>query len=259
MTLEEKIRDVLARLSTLSEAKASNLEPRTSHGASDSRAPAGVAERRRIQPTDPDRPPPKERSLYDWYRWKFDHTDPEDQDQLLRLWLGAERDYHTRVLNFADDRRGSLELAQRRRSIRAGLHVKREDEGADDAPSWPAPMPNRRYAEEVNPGTADEEEAARQVVEIYEGQPAEEAAYFENVTVAVIHKARKIHKRNTDDGRPRPPFLDWKDDERQRQVNLLLHQAKQRSEILGAKAIAKHFGVDKNTVKRYLEPERVAA
>jgi hypothetical protein len=37
LTLEQKILDILARLSTLSEAGTSNLEPRTSHGAADSK------------------------------------------------------------------------------------------------------------------------------------------------------------------------------------------------------------------------------
>jgi hypothetical protein len=225
VTLEQKIRDVLARLSTLSEAKASNLEPRTSHGASDSRAPAGVAERRRIHATDPDRPPSPERSLYDFYVWHFSHADPDDQGRLLELWLLAERDYHARALHIP-----------RRVAVRSG----------EDAIGKLS-------------GEAAELEAAKRVVELYEGRSAEEAAVFEYTTVQVIHKARKMHQRNSDDGRPRPPFRDWNEDERRRQINLLREQAKRRDEILGAKAIANHFGVDKNTVKRYLEPVAVAA
>jgi DNA invertase Pin-like site-specific DNA recombinase len=225
LTLEEKIRDVLARLSTLSEAKASNLEPRTSHGASDSRVPAGVAERRPVQATDPHRPPPKERSLFDFYAWQFAHADPDDEGRLLDLWLLAERDYHARALHIP-----------RRVAVRSG----------EDAIGKLS-------------GEAAEREAAKRVVELYEGRSAEEAAVFEYTTVQVIHKARKMHKRNLDDGRPRPPFLDWTEDERRRQVDLLIAREKDQDRIIGAKAIAKHFGVDKNTVKRYLEPEPVAA
>lgn len=225
MTLEQKISDVLARLSTLSEANASNLEPRTSHGKSSSRAPAGISERRRLQPTDPNRAPSPERSLYDFYVWHFSRTDPKDHGRLLELWLLAERDYHARVLHIP-----------RRIAVRSGQDAVGTISGAEA-----------------------EREAAKRVVELYEGRSAEEAAIFEYTTVAVIHKARKQHKRNPDDGRPRPPFLDWKEDERRRQIRLVLDQAKHRGEIIGAKAIAKHFGVDKNTVKRYLERPAVAA
>ncbi len=225
LTLEQKIRDVLARLSTLSEAKASNLEPRTSHGASDSRAPAGVAERRRLQPTDPDRPPPKERSLFDFYVWEFAHADPDDRAELFNLWLLAERDYHARVLHIP-----------RRVAVRSGEDAKGTISGAEA-----------------------EREAAKRVVELYEGRSAEEAAVFEYTTVGVIHKARKMHKRNTDDGRPRPPFLDWDEDERRRQIELLRKRAKDRNEIMGAKRIAQHFGVALSTVQRYIDSPAVAA
>lgn len=256
MTLEQKIRDVLARLSTLSEANASNLEPRTSHGKSSSRAPAGVSSR--IAPTDPDRPPPKERSLFDWYSWMFDHTDPGDVDRLLKLWLQAERDYYSRTL--CSGGHFTPRLAERRSAVRAGGHLKeREEKDETEMPAWPAPAPNERFAEDTDRGADDEREAARQVVDLYEGQSAEEAAVIENVPIQVIHKARKLHKRNADDGRPRPPFLDWDDAERQRQVDLLIAREKAQDRIVGAKVIAKHFGVDKNTVKRYLEPATVAA
>lgn len=256
MTLDEKIRDVLARLSTLSEASASNLEPRTSHGKSSSKAPAGVS--RRIDPTDPNRPPSKERSLFDWYVWKFAHTAPDNYDELLTLWLMAERDFHAR------SRQGPTTptLAERRASLRAGKHLEREDEDdqADEKiPAWPAPAPNQTFAAETNRSADDEKEAAQQVIDLYEGVRAEEAAVFERVPIQVIWKARKQHKRNPDDGRPRPPFLDWDDQERRRQIRLMLDQAKQRGEILGAKALGQHFGVAKNTVRPYLEPMSVAA
>lgn len=256
MTLEEKIRDVLARLSTLSEASASNLEPRTSGGKSDSKPPAGVAQR--ITTTDPDRPPPKERSLFDWYSWMFAHTDPDDSERLLKLWLQAERDYFSRTLVGAS--KIKPRLAERRTAVRAGTHLQeREDKGEQDLPAWPAPAPNERYATDTDRGADDEREAAKQVVDLYEGQSAEEAAVIENVPIQVIHKARKQHKRNLDDGRPRPPFKDWDDAERRRQIDLLRDRAKHRGEHIGAQSIAQHFGVSKRTILRHLEPTAAAA
>jgi hypothetical protein len=260
VTLDERIRDVLARLAILSEANASNFEPRTSHGAADSKLPAGVSGR--IGPTDPDRPPSKERSLYDWYCFQFARAAPDDVDRINLLLFFAERDFNAR------SRQGPTipTLAERRVAVRSGAHLDQSDAAAPaDTPSWPAPLPNQRQGNDEsrpvvpNLGEAAEREAAQQVVDLYEGVRAEEAAVFENVPIQVIHKARKQHKRNPDDGRPRPPFLDWDDAERRRQISLLLDQAKHRSEILGAKALAKHFGVAKNTVRPYLEPASVAA
>jgi hypothetical protein len=237
LTLDQKIRDVLARLSTLSEAKASRQPERAvpsqvtglkrgqmgqkqPTGHFESGIPAGV----RLD-LDPDRPPPKERSLFDFYVWHFSRADPEDHDRLLNLWLLAERDYHARALHIP-----------RRVAVRSG----------EDAIGKLS-------------GEAAEREAAKRVVELYEGRSAEEAAVFEYTTVQVIHKARKMHKRNLDDGRPRPPFRDWSEVERRRQIALLIAREKHQDRIIGAKAIAKHFGVDKNTVKRYLEPVAAAA
>lgn len=258
MILQENIDDVLARLSVLSEASASTLEPRTSGGKSDSKAPSGVSEKRRIVATDPNRPPPKERSLFDWYSWMFAHTDPEDHEKRLKLWLQAERDYYSRTL--CSSGHFTPRLAERRSAVRAGTHLQeREQKTEQDLPAWPAPAPNQPYAEDTDRGADDEREAARQVVDLYEGQSAEEAAVIENVPIQVIHKARKQHKRNPDDGRPRPPFLDWDHDERRRQVEMLRDRAKHRGEHIGAQSIAQHFGVAKRTVQRYLEPVAAAA
>jgi hypothetical protein len=282
VSLQARIADVLARLSTLSEAAGARppqqsppsqaegarerLDPEekmrmgTAAGSShsgESAIPAGV----RLD-LDPNRPPPKERSLYDWYRWMFDHVDPDDVDRLNSLLFLAERDYNSR------SRQGPTVsmLSERRVAVRAGAHLDQDDSaGSADAPAWPAPLANQRQGSDddtparPNLGEAAEREAARQVVDLYEGVRAEEAAVIENVPIQVIHKARKQHKRNTDDGRPRPPFLDWDDAERRRQIGLLQQQAKFRGEVLGAKALGQHFGVAKNTVRPYLEPVAAAA
>jgi len=213
-------------------------------------------------PSDPNRPPPKDRSLYDWYRWQFERADLDDVDHVNKLLFLAERDFNAR------SRQGPTvpTLAERRVAVRSGTHL---DQDADTAPaatpSWPAPLPNQRQGNDdsrpvvPNLGEAAEREAAQQVVDLYEGIRVEEAAVFENVPIQVIHKARKQHKRNPDDGRPRPPFLDWDDAERRRQIGLLQQQAKVRREVLGAKSLGHHFGVSKNTVRPYLEPVAVAA
>jgi hypothetical protein len=261
LTLQQKIADVLARLSTLSEASASTLEPRTSHGKSSSKAPPGVPEKRAITATDPDLPPPKERSLYDWYRWQFERADLADVEQVNKLLFLAERDFNAR------SRQGPTvpTLAERRVAVRSGTHLDQDDDAATtNGPAWPAsaPLQPRGYDDDSShpvPGLEDEKAAAQQVVDLYEGVRAEEAAVFENVPIQVIHKARKQHKRNVVDGRPRPPFLDWDDNERRRQIRLLQDQAKFRGEVLGAKALAIHFGVAKGTVRSYLEPVSVAA
>jgi hypothetical protein len=258
VTLEQKIRDVLARLSTLSEANASNFEPRTSHGKSSSKVPAGVSE----APSDPNRPPPKDRSLYDWYRWQFERADLDDVDHVKKLLFLAERDFNAR------SRQGPTvpTLAERRVAVRSGQHLDQDIDAAPaSTPSWPAPLPNQRQGNDggrpgdPNLGEEAEREAAQQVVDLYEGVRAEEAAVFENVPIQVIYKARKQHQRNPDDGRPRPPFLDWDDKERRRQIGLLQQQAKVRGEVLGAKSLAQHFGVAKGTVRPYLEPVPAAA
>lgn len=244
MTLQEQIREVLAKLSTLSEANASNLEPRTSGSKSLSRPPAGVSSKRALAPTDPDRPPPKERSLYDWFCWKFQHADPADHEHLEKLVQLADVEYKARALH-----------VPRRLALRSGKLDASEEDGAVE-------LRPRAYfddSERPNPSKETEDAAATRIVEWYEGWSAIEVAFAENTTEAWVLKARKQHKRNPDDGRPRPPFLDWDHEERQRQVDLLRGRARSEGREIGAKTIAQHFGVDKNTVKRYLERPPVAA
>lgn len=252
--LLQEIRDVLARLSTLSEASASNLQPRTSGGKNPSKPPAGVALGRDLRATaDPDRPPPKERSLYDWFRWQFEHTDPEDIERLERLVQLADIEHKARAIH-----------TPRRLALRAGKLDVEPGRTTEPQSSWPAPAPLSRRAygdesERPNEGTETEEAAAARIVEWYEGLPAIQVAYLENTTERWVLKARKAHGRDPDDGRRRAPFLDWDDEERRRQIDLLRSRAKDRDELIGAKRIAQHFGVAVSTVQRYLDPERAAA
>jgi hypothetical protein len=178
MTLEQKIRDVLARLSTLSEAPAGNLEAQIARSAPESAKPGGATLRLRS-----DRPPPKARSLFDWYQWQFSHN-AADRARLLSLYLLAEREYLERT-----DREAREETAQKG-SILA-------------------------YSQD---GAAVESIAAMRVIEWYEGVQARDVATVEDATESWVRKVRSHHGRNSDDGRPRSEFLSWDEDRRIREV-----------------------------------------
>jgi|GEM_PF-2489201 len=220
MNLDDRIRNVLAELSTLSEAPTANLDPDRHHGAPDSSIPAGVSLR-----NDPTKPPPKERSLYDWYRWQF--ANARDEEHRARLCTLAE-----------------FELAERRSFDPDRMDLRRGALTDND----------------VRDGGTAERAHAKRIVDWYEGTPSIVVAFIEKQTESWVRKARRQHKRDPDTGRQRPAFLDWEDDERRRQIDLLIAREwnEHRREI-GAKAIADHFGVAKNTIRRYLEPVEAAA
>ena len=236
--LAEEIRHVAARLSVLSDVSASRLEPRTSHGKSESKEPTGTS-----------------RSLYDWFVGEVEATHPDDVERLEKLvQLGRIR-YELRAVH-----------APRRTLLRSGTldnpDMPREEKQAGVA--WPAPEPvvGRSYGDDSEreiQAVETEEAAAQRVIDWYEGIPALQVAVIENSTEVWVHKARKKHGRNPDDGRKVAPFRLWGEEERQRQVDLLLARAKSEGKPIGAKTIANHFGVDKNTVKRYLDRPAVAA
>lgn len=190
MTLNEKIRDVLARLATLSEAPASNLEPRTSHGAASSKIPAGATLRR-----DSNRPPSKERSLHDFYAWHFAEN-ADDPGRLLTYYLLAERDYMTRRYHVPD-----------RMALRSGGLT--ENDSID--------------------GGAAERVAAERVIDLYEGMAALEVAIHEFQTEEWVKKARRIHGRDPHDGRPRAEFLGWDEARRVREVASLAERMGQKA------------------------------
>lgn len=202
----------------ISEAPTSNLDPATSHGATESSPPAGVSEKARITPTDPDKPPPKDRSLYDWYVWQFARSVSEPQ-RLVGLLLLAEREYMERTV-----------FEARRIGLRKG-------ELTDN---------------DIKDGGSAEREMARRVIEWYEGRSALEVAVLEYASEAWVRKVRRLAGRNPEDGRKRPEFLDLDDDER-RKVAERLHARELR-----LTTAAHRLGVDKNTLKRYWPAERQA-
>lgn len=237
--LEQEIRDVAALLSTLSDAQASTLEPMTSHGKSESREPMGGAS-----------------SLYDWFvREVQAASEPVNVPRLAKLVGLGRIKYEMRVVP-----------EQKRMLLRAGVldNPDSRREHRDPGTAFPAPEPlvARSYGDDSErelQGTETEEAAAERVVQWYEGVPALKVAINENTTEVWVHKVRKKHNRDPADGRKRPPFRDWSEEERQRQVDLLRARAKSEGKPIGAKTIAQHFGVDKNTIKRYLDQPAVAA
>jgi hypothetical protein len=164
------------------------------------------------------------RSLYDWYRDEFTRRAGEP-DRLLSLYLLGERDYLRRV-----DKKVHQALAEKG-SILA-------------------------YSQD---GKVVESIAAEHVIKEFEGVHALDVAIIEGKTEEWVLKVRRQHGRNAHDGRELVPFREWDDEERKRQIHLYLVEVRSKGEEAGAKRIANHFGVDKNTIKRYLDRPAVAA
>lgn len=82
---------VLARMSVLASVSAKAMRrdagylPRKAGG---SKLPPGL--KMSVEPTDPDRPPDKDRDLFDFYVWHFKRV--TDADELLKVVMLAERD-----------------------------------------------------------------------------------------------------------------------------------------------------------------------
>ena len=267
MTVEEKIRAVLTDLSTLSEATTSSLEPQTSHGASDGRVPPGVADRLNLLTAERGRPPKKENDLHGWWQWRFTKAvlEEECEFELYRLALLAERDYMARRFHSPDrmalrsGKVGDVEIliwscpnpsCGRKQDIKP--HMPALVCSGDPDPK----RPERRHSPEEMVQVADGERADRaaasRIIDLYEGIPAAEVAVHEYQTEDWVKKARRMHGRNPQDGRPRADFLDWPEDRRHREVVALANRD------IGLTKAAQRLGVDKNTVKRYW-PQPVAA
>lgn len=235
MTLEERIADVLARLSVLPEAPAGgaiarvapedlprDARPERDRGFNrpspkphhESSIPSGVSLRER----DPNQPPPKERSLYDWYRWMFERHATEG-GRLLSLYLLAEREYLERV-----DRDACEEKAQKG-SITA-------------------------YSEE---GYFVEGVHALRVIEWYEGVHPRDVATAEGQTESWVRKIRRLHERNPEDGRARAGFLDLDEEGRRAAVAKLAARGMSRQKA------ADRLGIGKTTATRYWPAEELAA
>jgi hypothetical protein len=232
--LEQKITEVLGRLDLLSEAPGSRPLsdlappedlPKSSEGNSDRRVnpkrhhessvPGGASLRRRGAPS-------KERSLSDWWRWRFAKAiAAEDSDfELYRLCLLAERDWAKRVFHSPD-----------RMALRSGALT--ENDAVD--------------------GGRAEQIAGERVVDLYEGVPAVEVAVHEEQTEEWVKKARRQLGRNPEDGRPRSTFLDLGEEDRGRKVASLANRG------MSQQKVADRLGVGKTTVQRYWPAQSLAA
>jgi hypothetical protein len=210
------IEGVLNRLALLAEGGVSNLDPKTSHGSSESKIPPGV--NLAGKPPSRDTSPP-----FEFWTWRFAEAvkDGNSDFELHRLYLCAERDYWTRK-NFSE----------RRKARRSG-------ELTDN---------------DVRDGGLAEREAAKRIVEEYEGIPAVEVAYlYEETSEDWIKKARREHKRNPNDGTPRSAFLDLDEDGRHRAA------AEMKAKDMGYKTAADKLCVGRETLRRYWPKEEVAA
>lgn len=231
--LNEKIRDVLGLLETLSEAPASRPPdmataadlPKDQRVGRDRFSKPAKKHHESIIPTGvslKDRPPKKDESLYEFWRWRFAQAvaKSESEFDLYRLCLLAERDYAARKFHSPE-----------RMALRSGALT---DNDAVD-------------------GGVAERAAAERVVDLYEGISTAEVAVHEYASVAWVEKARRVHGRNVSDGRPRPAFLGWSEEEREAQVARLRKQGK------GSKTIAERFGVDAKTIRKYGRHELAVA
>lgn len=167
--LEARIREILGKLQLLSEAKSAPVASSTSHGKPDTQAPPGA-----LPDRDSAKPPPKDRSLFEWYAWQFDNA-KDDYRRRLLCYL-AERDYENVRRRIPDRRRG----------------VKEEDRGEPET----------------------EEVWATRIVQWYEGLDAVEVAILEECSEGAVTKARRIKGRNERDGRERSAFLGMEERER---------------------------------------------
>lgn len=165
-----------------------------------------------------------ERSLHDWFAWQFADVlrEPagEGRTELLEnlCWL-AEEKYRERRFH-----------SPKRNDVRSGALTENN----------------------VRDGGAAERAAAERVVEWYEGVPAAQVAYRERCTETWVRKARRMYDRQPHDGTPRPEFLGWDEDQRQREVARM-------AESMGAKVIADKLRVSKRTVQRYMPGPQAAA
>lgn len=213
--LDRRIADVLAKLSTLSEVPAASVDI-TQAKAAERDLPAGVSERQR----DPDRPPSKERSLYDYYAWVFAraHTDHE-----RRTWLYlAETDLNVRQHRAPFEREEYTTHKDRGRVIGQGLA---DQEGAR----------NRRN---------------RRILDWYEGLPALMAALAESAHGGHVSEAnvRQVRIRDRRDPETGIKYAGWKgmsDEDRTKAIENLRRQG------MGRPSIAQELGVAQGTVQRY--------
>lgn len=217
--LENRIKEVLTKLATLAEGATVNLDPATSHGKPESELPAGLNVDMSRSVTQPDQ---RTATPYEWWYWRLSDAliRGESEFRMWNLCLYAERDYLERTI--PDDHR---------RRLRSGELTEND----------------------IRDGGVAEREAAKRVIDHYEGVRAAEVAVWEYTQEAWVKKVRRMAGRNADDGTPRPAFLDMDEDERRRLV------ASYKAREWRLTKVADRLRVDKNTVKRYWPDDEMEA
>lgn len=207
--LQARAKNILSKLKLLGEASSGGIVTIAGKQAADSKAPPESRPERASH-----QPPPKDRSLYDWYVWQFARATSDHRYRLL-CYL-AERDYERYRRRPDDSRRGPISLR-----------------GKD--------------------GGSGEVESMRRIVAWYEGLDALEVAILEECSIGHVKKARRVHRRNEEDGRERNGWEGW--DEERRVIEIRQRRAKG----WGQKKVADDIGVAKRTVQRYWAHAEVPA
>lgn len=177
LELRRRLRVVMAKLELLSEGRAQPIE-RSHHGKPESTPPAEV-----VLGGRPDKPPPKDRSLFAWYLWHLERVWGRDnpQQRYRKLVLLAERD------------------------LERFIH----------------PAPDSRRAGHLHAAGTTEKAEGERVIAWYEGVDSLEVAVIEDCSQAWVEKVRRQHGRRHDDGRPLPGWRGWDVERRQAEVDTL--------------------------------------
>lgn len=255
MSLHDRIRDVLARLATLSEGSTSSFDPQTSHGAPSSQPPTSAGQDERAS-----------EKLYDWWRERFTRAvrDGESEFELHRLYILAEHDYAARA--FPEAKRLHERFSEKVyvwacpvcpewREVKPNVPApicRGHWLGSTSDPSNFHPHPDARM-EKVAAGDRVEQDRAQRIVELYEGMHPALVAAHEYTSEGAIRKARRMLGREPQDGTPRAEFYDWNEERRRREVAALAERG------MKAPTIAHRLRIAKSTVQRYLPVEPVAA
>jgi len=186
--LARRANRILTKLKMLDEAAGSAIaQAHISSGKAESSAPP---EARPDSPSN--QPPPKDRSLADWYAFHFDRCTTVLRAQLLCCL--AERDYYR----------------YRGKDPRQKIAAKRQSVVPDVA--------------------QDEKETIKRIIDWYEGFSSLEVAVYEGCHQGFVEKARRLHRRSEVDGRPRRGWDGWDDKTRQAKVlNLAAQGMKKRA------------------------------
>ena len=176
--LDRRIANVLAKLATLSEVPAASIDVTQAKDAEGHDLPGGVSVRHR----DPDKPPPLDRSLYDYFAFMFARctTDAE-----RRLWLYLAEDAYANRVSRPPDQRAAGTLKQKREGTEDRDHrIIEWYEGVDSLRAAIAESSHAGYCSEAN-----------------------------------VRKVRRDARRNPDNGHRLPGWAGWSDEERVKAIN----------------------------------------